>query len=239
MSGAMPETGLRRAISTIRGGLALGAVSAALLALAPTADLVAGPAAPPRTGDYVADVGGSMTAVGVVLLLVIVAAIALRILWLHLVALVLVTAVALASSLLVITARISDNLAADGDISLRGGAWLLVGAFWIALAGVVVTLVGVRMVAIGGPPVQMARTGAQQRARTAPTAAIAGLLGVVVVITSALGVALGTLALGDIRASAERLTGRPMALTGIVAGILVLSLLATIGGIGMFVASPG
>ena len=239
MSEAMPETGLRRAISTIRGGLALGAVSAALLALAPAADLVAGPAAPPRTGEYVADVGPSMTVAGLVMLAVVVAAVALRVLWLHLLGLVVITAVALVSCLLVITARISDNLAADGDVSLRGGAWLLVAAFWLALASVVVTLVGVRMVAIGGPPVKMARTGAQQRARTAPTAAIAGLLGVVVVITSSLGVALGALALGDIRASAERLTGRPMALTGIIAGILVLSLLATIGGIGMFVASPG
>ena len=85
----------------------------------------------------------------------------------------------------------------------------------------------------------MPRTGPQQRARTAPTAAIFGLLGVVIVITSSLGVAFGTLALGDIRASAERLTGRPMALTGLIAGILVLSLLATIGGVGMLVASPG
>jgi hypothetical protein len=59
------------------------------------------------------------------------------------------------------------------------------------------------------------------------------------VITSSLCVAFGTLALGDIRASAERLTGRPMALTGLISGILVLSLLASIGGVGMLVASPG
>lgn len=180
-----------------------------------------------------------MAAVGVALLVVILAAIVLRLLWLHLLGLVLTTGVALAASLLVITARISDNIAGDADVSMRGGAWILVGSFWIALAGVVVTLVGVRMVAMGGPAPNMPRTGAQQRARTAPIAAIFGLLGVVIVVTSSLGVALGTLALGDIRASAERLTGRPMALTGVIAGILVLSLLATIGGVGMLVASPG
>lgn len=235
----MPDAGFRRAISTIRGGLALGALAAALLAIAPSRDLVAGAAADPARGVYVAQVGPSLSAVGVVMVVVILAAIALRLLWLHLVALVVTTAVALTASLLVISARISDNIAGDAGVSLRGGGWLLVAAFWIALAGVAVTLVGVRMVAMGGPSPKMAGTGPQQRARTAPTAAIFGLLGVAIVITSSLGAAFGILALGDIRASAERLTGRPMALTGIIAGTLVLSLLAAIGGIGMLVASSG
>jgi hypothetical protein len=235
----MPEPGFHRAISIIRGGLALGALAAVLLAIAPSSDLVAGAAAPPQSGIYVAGIGGSVSALGAAGAVVILVAIALRLLWLHLVALVLTTAVALAASLLVITARISDNIAGDADVSMRAGAWILVAAFWIALAGVVVTLVGVRTVALGGPAPNMPRTGPQQRARTAPTAAIFGLLGVVIVITSSLGVAFGTLALGDIRASAERLTGRPMALTGLISGILVLSLLATIGGVGMLVASPG
>ena len=239
MSAAVPEPGFRRAISTIRGGLALGALAAVLLAIAPAFDLVAGASSEPGGGVYVAGVGASVSLAALALLLVILAAIALRLLWLHLAALVVVTAVALVSSLLVITARISDNIAGDADVAMRGGAWTLVAAFWIALAGVVVILVGFRMVAMGGPPARMARTGPQQRARTAPTAAIFGLLGVVIVVTSSLGVAFGILALGDIRASAERLTGRPMALTGLVAGSLVLSLLATIGGIGMLVASPG
>lgn len=235
----MPDAGFRRAISTIRGGLALGALAAALLAIAPALDLVAGAAAAPARGLYVAQVGPSLSAVGVVMVVVILAAVALRLLWLHLVALVVTNAAALTASFLVISARISDNIAGDAAVSLRGGGWLLVAAFWIALAGVTVTLVGVRMVAMGGPTPKMARTGPQQRARTAPTAAIFGLLGVAIVITSALGVAFGILALGDIRASAERLTGRPMALTGIIAGTLVLSLLAAIGGIGMLVASSG
>ncbi len=235
----MPEPGFRRAITIIRGGLALGALAAALLAIAPAFDLVAGAAAPPASGVYVAGVGASVSVTAAVGLVVILVAIALRLLWLHLLALVLSTAVALAASLLVVTARISDNIAGDADVAMRAGAWVLVAAFWIALAGVVVTLVGVRTVALGGPAPTMPRTGPQQRARTAPTAAIFGLLGVVIVITSSLGVAFGTLALGDIRASAERLTGRPMALTGLVSGILVLSLLAAIGGVGMLVASPG
>ena len=239
MSAPTPDAGFGRAISTIRGGLALGAVAAILLAIAPALDLVEGMAAVPGRGTYVAQVGASLSLVGLAMLFVVLAAIALRLLWLHLVALVVTTGVALTASLLVISARISDNIAGDADVSMRGGGWLLVTSFWIALAGVTVTLVGIRMVATGGPVPSMARTGPQQRARTAPTAAIFGLLGVAIVVTSALGAALGILALGDIRASAERLTGRPMALTGIIAGTLVLSLLAAIGGVGMLVASPG
>jgi len=235
----MPEAGFRRAISTIRGGLALGAVAAVLLAIAPSFDLVAGAAADPGRGTYVAQAGASLSLVGLVMLFVVLAAIALRVLWLHLAALVVITAIALTASLLVVTARISDNIAGSANVSMRGGGWLLVASFWIALAGVTVILVGIRMVAMGGPPPKMARTGPQQRARTAPTAAIFGLLGVAIVVTSSLGAAFGILALGDIRASAERLTGRPMALTGIIAGTLVLSLLAAIGGVGMLVASPG
>ncbi len=48
MAAPAPDPGFRRAISTIRGGLALGAVAAALLALAPSFDLVTGP--PPTRG---------------------------------------------------------------------------------------------------------------------------------------------------------------------------------------------
>ena len=77
--------------------------------------------------------------------------------------------------------------------------------------------------------------GRLQRARTAPFAAILGVVGVVVVVTSGLAIAYGTLALGDIRSSEERLGGRGMATTGVVLGILVLSLLAAIGGVGAWI----
>ena len=85
----------------------------------------------------------------------------------------------------------------------------------------------------------MARTGPQQRARTAGLAAILGVVGVVIVVTSGIAVAYGVLALGDIRSSGERLTGRGMAVTGLALGILVLSPLAAIGGVGAWVAQPG
>ena len=146
----------------------------------------------------------------------------------------------LVAGLLVIVARTSDNFAGDAEVAMRAGGLLLVGAFWLSLTGIVIALVGVRMVAIAAPPAtSLSRTGPQQRARTAPLAAMLGALGIVVVVTSAIGVAYGVLALGDIRSSGERLTGRGMAVAGVALGILVLSALAAIGGVGAWVAQPG
>ena len=109
------------------------------------------------------------------------------------------------------------------------------------LVAVVVTLVGVRMVAQAAPPpvIPESRRGQLVKARTAPVAAALGAAGVVVVVTSGAAIAYGVLALGDIRSSDGRLVGRGFALTGVVLGILVLSLLAAIGGVGSLTASPG
>lgn len=235
----MPEDSLPRAITTIRGGLAVAALAAALMALATAFDLADGPSAAGH-GTYTAGIGVSVAAIGVTACLAILVGVVREVLWIHLVGLVIGTGVALMSGVLVIVARTSDNFADTADPTLRAGGLLLVSAFWLALAGVVTALVGVRMVAIAAPPpVNIPRTGPQQRARTAPFAAILGLVGVVVVVTSALAVAYGVLALGDIRASGGRLTGRGMAVAGIALGILVLSLLAAVGGIGAWVAGPG
>lgn len=236
----MPDASIPRAISTIRGGLAVCALGAALLALAPLFDIVDGPAASPHGATYVAGTGISVTAIAVTACLAILVGVVREVLWIHLLGLVLATGVALVSGLLVIVARTSDNFAEDADLSMRAGGLLMVGAFWLSLAGIVVALVGVRMVAIAAPPAtNLARTGPQQRARTAGLAAMLGAIGVVAVVTSAIGVAYGVLALGDIRSSGERLTGRGMAVAGVALGILVLSLLAAIGGVGAWIAQPG
>lgn len=235
----MPAASLPRAIRTIRGGLALGALAAALMALAPLFDLVDGPAALPRGGTHVAGVGISVSAIAITACLAILVGVVREILWVHLLGIVLTTGVALVSGLLVIVARTSGNFADDADLTMRAGGLVLVGAFWLALAGIVVALVGVRMVAIAAPPPTLARTGPQQRARTAGLAAMLGAVGIVIVVTSGIAVAYGVLALGDIRASGERLTGRGMAVAGVALGILVLSALAAIGGVGAWVAQPG
>ena len=232
----MPDASLPRAISTIRAGLATGALAAALMAIAPLFDLVTGPRGGPGGGTYVAGIGISVSAIAITACLAILVGVVREILWIHLLGLVLVTAIAFVSSLLVIVARTSDHFSSGADVSLGAGGVLLIASFWLAMIGVVIALVGVRMVAIAAPPAIMARTGPQQRARTAPLAAMLGAVGVAIVVTAALAVAYGVLALGDIRSSGERLTGRGMAVAGMALGILVLSLLAAIGGVGSLVA---
>lgn len=237
---AATDDGYGRAITTVRAGLSLAAAAAILMALSPLVDIVTGPAEEPAGAEFVAGVGTSVGVGAAVGAIVMIAAVAQRVLWQHLLGLVVATGVALLSALLVIAARTSGEFADDADPALQTGGVLLVAAFWLALAGVVVALVGIRMVAqAAGPPViPDSRRGQLVKARTAPIAAALGAAGVVLVVTAGAAVAYGVLALGDIRSSNGRLIGRGFALTGVVLGSLVLSLLAAIGGIGALTASP-
>lgn len=237
----MSDDGLGRAIATVRAGLALGALAALLLALAPFFDVVVGPARSAARETFTAGIGTSVGVGAAVGAVVIIAAVAKRLLWLHLLGVVVATAVSLLSALLVISARTSDDFADGADLSLRPGGAMLIAAFWLALVGVAITLVGVRMVAVAAPPpvIPSSRAGQIVKARTAPISAALGVAGVVVVVTAGAAAAYGVLALGDIRSSKGRLSGRGMAFTGLVLGILVLSLLAAVGGVGTLVASPG
>jgi hypothetical protein len=234
----MPAAGLDRAIALVRAGLALGLAGAILLAVAPSLDLVTEPARGGGGAEHAVGVGASVGAIGAVAAAGILAAIVMRLLWLHMLGLLLSTGVSLIAGLLVITGRRADDFASGADVSLAAGGALLVMAFWIALVGVAVALVGMRMVAVAAPPVTLG-PGLAPRARTAPIAAVLGLIAVVVVVTAPLGVAYGTLALGDIRSSGNALGGRGMAIAGVVLGIVVLSLLAAVGGVGSFIAEPG
>jgi hypothetical protein len=230
----VPRDPLARAISVVRGGLAIAGLAGVLIALSPLADIVEGPAAEPAGATYTAGTGVSVAVIAGLGAVAVLAAAATRVLWPHLVALVLAVGLALVAAFLVISARTADGFADDADLSMQPGGYLLVAGFWLALTGVVISLVGVRLVAQAAPPVTLApRT--LQRARTAPLAAILGVAGVVVVVTAGVAVAYGTLALGDIRSSGDRLAGRGMATTGIVLGVLMLSLLAAIGGVGAWI----
>jgi hypothetical protein len=230
----MSSDPLARAITVIRGGLGVAGAAAVIVALSPLGAIVTGPGADAPGSVHTAGTGASVAVIAGIGAAGILGAAAVRLLWAHLAALVLGTGVALMAALLVIAARTSDGFADGADLEVQGGGVALVAGFWLALAGVVVALVGVRMVAQAAPPVRLSGT-TLQRARTAPLAAILGIVGVVVVVTSALAVAYGTLALGDIRSSQERLSGRGMATTGVVLGVLVLSLLAAVGGVGAWV----
>lgn len=237
----MTDDGFGRAITTIRAGLSLGAAAAILLAISPLFDVVTGPAGAPPGSEFTAGIGTSVGVGAAIGAIVLIAAVAQRVLWQHLLGIVVTTGVALLSALLVISARTADELADGADVTLQAGGVLLIMAFWLALIGVVVALVGVRMVAVAAPPpvIPESRRGELVRARTSSIAAALGAAGVVLVITAGAAVAYGVLALGDIRASNGRLTGRGFAMTGVVLGGLVLSLLAAVGGVGSLTASPG
>ncbi|HMO00997.1 MAG TPA: hypothetical protein PKD59_16420 [Miltoncostaeaceae bacterium] len=237
----MTDDGFGRAITTIRAGLSLGAAAAILLAISPLFDVVTGPAAAPPGTEFTAGVGTSVGVGAAIGAIVIIAAVAQRVLWQHLLGIVVTTGVALLSALLVISARTADEFADGADVTLQAGGVLLIAAFWLALIAVVVALVGIRMVALAAPPpvIPASRRGELVRARTSSIAAALGAAGVVLVITAGAAIAYGVLALGDIRASDGRLTGRGFAMTGVILGGLVLSLLAAVGGVGSLTASPG
>ena len=80
----MTDDGYGRAITTIRAGLSLGAAAAILLALSPLWDIATGPAAEPPGAEFTAGVGTSVGVGAAIGAVVIIAAVAQRVLWQHL-----------------------------------------------------------------------------------------------------------------------------------------------------------
>ena len=117
----MTDDGYGRAITTIRAGLSLGAAAAILMAISPFFDVVTGPAAEPPGAEFTAGVGTSVGVGAAVGAIVIIAAVAQRVLWQHLLGIVVTTGVALLSALLVISARMADEYADDADVTLQAG----------------------------------------------------------------------------------------------------------------------
>lgn len=228
----------------VRAGLALCALAGVLAVLSPGSALVEGrvPGPGERTRTLEPD-SAFITSVGVAAIVLLGLAAAVPYLWAHLAGIAAGAAFGYFCGGTVAVARASDDFAPGADIALKGGGVLLVTAFWLALAGVGIALFGIRAVALAraraadteGPP------RAPAEARTSPRAIAAlalGVGGVLTVASGALAIALGTLALSDIRASGGRLGGRGLALGGIVLGVLVLSLLTAIVGVGALAASP-
>lgn len=244
----MTDAGYRSTNAFVRAGLAIGAAAAVLVALAPTGDLASGPGrdAADRTASI--DLEPAVGLLGAAVAVLLVAAAVVPWLWAHLAGVALCTIVAATSGLIVLTGRTSDDFVADSDISLENGGRLLVLAFWVGLVAVIVTLVGFRRVAIAasdapppdGEPVagQEAEEAAPRSSGKATVALVLGIAGFITVFASALAIAFGTLALGDIRASRGALGGRGIAIAGLVLGFLALSLLVALVGSGMLTASP-
>jgi hypothetical protein len=242
----MPFDADRAAGPTARAGLLLGAAAGVLVAIAPTGDLAEGPARGAERMTATIDLEPVVAAVGVVGALLLVGAALAPWLWAHLAGVALTTILAATAGLIVVSGRTSDDFAVDADVSLRIGGVLLVLAFWIGLAGVIVTLVGFRQTAMAasqaaldaGAPAPEEVEGVPQKSRKALVALVLGVAGFITVIASSLAIAFATLALGDIRASGGRLGGRGMAMAGLVLGVVTLSLLAALVGLGTLTAKP-
>ena len=211
--------------TTIRAGLALGAAAGVLAAIAPRWDLVEGASrdAPGVTKVIEPDrfVGGF----GVLIVILLVAAVFVPRLWLWLAGLGVTTGLAGACGLVVISGRTSSDLAPDADVSLLAGGRLLTMAFWVAMVAVAVMLVGFRKMALAPRPAEEGAVADDEghaegnapaptpsgRARRKPGSGKAslafalGIGGFIIVIGSSLAVALGSARPGG----HPRLRGRP------------------------------
>ena len=158
-----------------------------------------------------------------------------------------------------ISGRTSSDLDPDGDVSLLAGGRLLTLAFWVAMVAVAVMLVGFRKLALAPRPADEGAVAgeveeAEEEPAPAPTpsgrarrkpgsgkASLAFALGIggfIIVIGSSLAVALGSLALGEIRASDGVLPGRGLATAAVVLGLVALCLLVALVGVGTLAATP-
>jgi Domain of unknown function (DUF4190) len=239
-----------------RVGLALASLSGLLVALAPTGDVASGPArgAPATTATL--DLGGGVAVIGIAGLLLLLASALAPWLWARLVGLGVATMLCLTSGLIVLAGRTSNDFAAGADISLERAGLLLALAFWVGIAGIVVVLIGFRRIAMavpepspdgapaGGAEPAVAAGIPPRPSGKATSSLVLGLAGVIGAFVSIfafggpLAVALGSLALGDIRASGGDLRGRGTAIAGIALGIVGLSLLIALVGAAMFAVSP-
>lgn len=223
----------------IRAGLLLGAVAALLAALASTGDLVSGPARGGGDGRLTVEVWPAIPAAIVAAALV--GAAFVPWLWAQLAGPVLITMVTASAGLIVVSGRTSDDFADGADIALEGGGLLLTLSFWLGLVAIALTLVGFRRQAMAIDPAGEDGDAADgpSGSNRATLALVLGIAGFITIIAAPLAVALGTLALGDIRASGGQRRGRGSAVAGVVLGIIALSLLAALVGLGTVAASPG
>lgn len=232
----------------LRAGLALGALGAALVALSGLADLSEG-AARRGGGTATLAVESVMPVIGASALLLLISTIVVAFPWARLVGVFVTTAVAFVAGIEGLRGRTADVFAPDERTALLGGGLMLVGAFWIALTGVAVALVAMRQIVQSGPPAPDGDSApdageAPPDGRPPRTSGKAGLGlalgvgGVFAPVLSGLAVALSLTALGDIRAGDGRVGGRPLAIAGIVLGIVGLSLLVAFLGVGALVLTP-
>ncbi len=127
--------------------------------------------------------------------------------------------------------RTSDELLPGVDVTLAGAGRLMLGGSLLLFGGTAVALAGLR--ARGGPdPASAPREG------KAVVSLVLSVAGVMLPFLAAPGVALGLLALDDVRATGGRIGGRGVAVIGIVVGSVALALWAAGLTLGMLLAQP-
>jgi hypothetical protein len=232
----------------LRLGFGVGALAAVLAALAGFGALAEGP---DRTAPFVRtarlDVEPVVAIIALVALAVILVAAFVPRTWLWPVGVLATTAVATSSGIEVVRGRIADAFAPDVSTSLQTGGVLLVIAFWVAIVAIALQLFALRRFAQERPvepdevldQVPMRPDGRPLRTSMKGTLGVAlGIAGVIAPVFSATAVALSLGALGDIRAYDGRMGGRGTAMTGVVLGIIGLSLLIAVLGFGGLFLKP-
>jgi hypothetical protein len=232
----------------LRIGFGLGALSALLAALAGLGALAEGP---DRTAPVVRtarlDVEPLVVIISLVALAVIVLAAVVPRTWLWPIGVLATTAVATGSGIEVLRGRIADAFAPDIRTTLQAGGIMLAIAFWLAIAAIALQLLALRRFAQTRPveppevldQIPMRPDGRPLRTSMKGTLGVAlGVAGVIAPVFSAVAVASSLGALGDIRAHDGRLGGRGTAMTGVVLGIIGLSLLIAVLGFGGLFLTP-
>jgi hypothetical protein len=206
-----------------RGGLALAALAALLMALAPAlGDLASGDG--PGGGEVTLDLPAQVALLGLVCGVLMLAAAAGPWLSAQLGGLALAGVVVMTSAFLIVGARGSDDFAEDATVSLAGGGTAVLITFIGSVAGIVIAMVSV------------ARAGGEGRTVVRPALAIAlALLGAVLYPITAPAAAIAALMLRDDLDDRER----RMALVALVLAIVLFTVFTTFFAAQMVTADPG
>jgi len=232
----------------LRAAMALGALAALFVALAPLGKLTQGHSRDHEGLIVTLDVEQVVGIIGAVACVVVIAAIFAPWGWARFVGVLAMSAAATTSGIELVRGRISETFVADERTTLLGGGQLLTAAFWVAVVAIGLVLLALRQIAMARPQepeerleaMVMRPDGRPLRTSMKATLGVAlGLGGIIAPVLAGVAAAVSVAALGDVRAHAGRLGGRGMAIAGIVLGTIGLSLMIAILGVGAIILTPG
>ncbi|MFN8110160.1 MAG: DUF4190 domain-containing protein [Thermoleophilia bacterium] len=226
----------------LSSGLGLGVLANILALFAPGKLLATGPAY--RDSLITVGLKVPMGAIAAFILFAVLLGVAmgLPMMWAKLSGIGVLAASSATFPLLVVIGRQNRVFADKADLTLKSGATVLIVAMVVSTGGLVLALIGARLLA--DPP--RVPIDDQGNALTGPTtsghAITSMVLGIASIIfgpvPAALAVAFASVGMTQIGLSNGHRTGRGMAIAGLVLGIVVLSILALVGLLACFLASP-